>query len=191
MSPNNSSTNSQSQGLALLEEWPRRESLTPDSKELKLLSDTKQVTFSPHSTMRLYKCASADRSKKSYTSADRRSFRAEAAQDGLRIQDLVSSCPGNTKTPHAIQHLMKNGVLSREELVGIEHYIAKDGPVRLMYERRAHAAVVLKAQKQLLGSEDIGDKLARVSAASSSKSLQKAGLRAALCLSSRSETSKF
>ena len=117
----------------------------------------------------------------SYTSADQRSFRAEAAQDGLRIQDLVSSCPSNAKTAHAIQHLMKNGVLSREELLGIEHYITKDGPVRLMYERRAHAAVVLKAQKQLLQkSEDIVDKLARVSAASSSKSLQKAGLRAAL-----------
>jgi hypothetical protein len=152
-----------------------------DSKELKLPSNTKQVTFSPYSTMRLYKCPAADRSKKSYTSADRRSFRAEAAQDGLRIQDLVSSCPDNTKTAHAIKHLMKNGVLSREELLGIEHYITKEGPVRLMYERRAHAAVVLKAQKQLLQkSEDIVDKLARVSAESSSKSLQKARLRAAL-----------
>ena len=167
MSPN-SNTNAQSQ------EWL-------DAKELNLPSNMKQVTFAANSTMHLYKCAAAYESKKSYTSADRRSFRAEAAQDGLRIQDLVSSCPGNTKTPHAIQHLMKNGVLSREELVGIEHYITKDGPVRLMYERRAHAAVVLKAQKQLLQkSEDIVDKLARVSAASSTRSFQKARSRAAL-----------
>jgi hypothetical protein len=66
-----------------------------------------------------------------------------------------------------------------DELLGIEHLVNKDAPSRLLYERRMHAARVLKAQKEMQerSNPSLAD-LASVAVMSSSKSIRKARLRA-------------
>ncbi|KAL3798853.1 hypothetical protein HJC23_004641 [Cyclotella cryptica] len=170
----------QAQGLALLEEWPRHNSLTEHNEITAPSNPKKQVTFSAYSSARFYKCDSTYRSNMSYTSADCKMFRAAVAQEGLRIQRLVSSCPP-TKTGNVIHHLVELNALAMEELIGIEHLVSKDAPIRLLHERRAHSSIVLKAQKETQRREDLCvDVVARVAVASSSRNIRKARLRAAL-----------
>jgi hypothetical protein len=107
-------------------------------------------------------------------------FRAVVAQEGLRIQHLVSSCPP-TKSGNVIRHLVELNVLSMYELIGIEHLVGKNAPARLLHERRAHSTIVLKAQKEMHRRKDMCfDEVAMVAVASSSRNSQKARLRAAL-----------
>ncbi|KAL7475746.1 hypothetical protein ACHAW6_001653 [Cyclotella cf. meneghiniana] len=179
MSPN--TTNAQTQGLALIEEWPIRESPSESPDAVLPSKIEKRVSFSTYSRARFYKCSSSYRANMSYTSADCKMFRVRVAREGLRIQRLVSSCP-STKPGSVIHDLVEQNVLSREELIGIEHLVTKDAPARLLYERRAHTATVLKAQKEMHERNDIDkvDELARVAIANSSRSIQKARLRSAL-----------
>ena len=114
----------------------------------------------------------------SYSSADCKSFRFSVAREGLRIQRLVSSCPPG-KTGNVIHHLVEHNALSMDELLGIEHLVNKDAPSRLLYERRVHAARVLKAQKEMQERNNPNlEDLASVSVMSSSRSILKARLRA-------------
>jgi hypothetical protein len=180
MSPDASSTDAQSLGFELLEEWPRRKSLSEYGEIVVPPNPMKRVTFSAYSSARFYKCSSSYRANMSHSSADCKMFRAEVAREGLRIQRLVSSCP-QTKTGNVIHHLVGLNVLSMDELVGIEHLVSKDAPARLLHERRSHASTVLRAQQEMQQTSDIRcDELARIAASSSSRSIQRARLRAAL-----------
>ncbi|KAL3796541.1 hypothetical protein HJC23_009672 [Cyclotella cryptica] len=181
MTPDASSTDAQSQGLALLEEWPRRKSLSEYDDIDVTPNPMKRVTFSTYSSARFFKCSASYRANMSHSSADCKLFRAEVAREGLRIQRLMSSSCSSMKTGNVIHHLVGLNVLSMEELVGIEHLVSKGAPIRLVHERRSHAAIVLKAQSEMKQRNDITfDDLARVAVASSSRSVQKARLRAAL-----------
>ncbi|KAL3799975.1 hypothetical protein HJC23_007448 [Cyclotella cryptica] len=117
----------------------------------------------------------------SYTSADRSVFQGDAAREGWHIKHLISS--QSMQTGRAIQHLITLGLLSREELLGIESLISNDAAAQLLKERRAHTALVLRAQKEMQEkNEENADKLAQFAICSSSKSIQKARLRAALAV---------
>lgn len=180
MSPDVSTTDAQSLGFALLEEWPRQKALSEYDKIVVPPNPMKRVTFSTYSSARYFKCDSSYRANMSHSSADCKRLRAEVAREGLRIQRLVSSCP-HTKTGNVIHHLVGLNVLSMDELVGIEHLVSKDASARLLHERRAHAATVLRAQQEMQQCRDtMFDELARIAASSSSRSIQKARLRAAL-----------
>ena len=116
----------------------------------------------------------------SHTSADCKRFRDAVARESLRIQHLVSSCPP-TKTGNVIHHLAERKLITMDELIGIEHLVTKDAPLRLMRERRAHSSMVLKAQKEMRRRNDLcPDDVAMVAVASSSRNVQKARLRAVL-----------
>ena len=115
----------------------------------------------------------------SYTSADQKAFRDEAAREGRRIQQLISW--HSVQTGRAIHHLIKFDLLSREELLGIENLISKDAAVKEFKQRQAHVALVLRVQKEMREmNEESVDKLAKFVMHSSSNSVQIARLRAAL-----------
>jgi hypothetical protein len=66
-----------------------------------------------------------------------------------------------------------------DELLGIEHLVNKNAPSRLQYECRVHVARVLKAHKEMCERNDPSlEDLASVAVMSSSRSTQKARLRA-------------
>jgi hypothetical protein len=167
------SSTSLDSGSDLLVDWP----VSDSSDGGGMMGLKKEVTFSKYSEVHLYKRDKRYQVNKSYSSADRKSFQIEAAQEGIRIQDLI-------KTSGSIGKLLESRVLTRAELIGIEPLVTKKGAVRMMYERRYHSALVLRAQEELREKNVNGNKaekmLADVSVRSSSKSSQNAKLRAAL-----------
>jgi hypothetical protein len=77
---------------------------------------------------------------------------------------------------------MKQGLISRKELLGIEHLVSIN-PKKGLRKRRAYVELVLGAQKHMrLKNEDTMDveMLAAVAVAKSARMIEKARLRAAL-----------
>jgi hypothetical protein len=81
---------------------------------------------------------------------------------------------------HAIRYLMINRLIEPKDLLGIEGLLT--GPKKVAHERMKHAAIVLKAQKELRGKneENLDAKLASIARATSSRAGKKARMRAAL-----------
>ena len=101
--------------------------------------------FSNYSEMKVYEEDPKYQATKSYSKEDMKRFREEAAHDGFRIQELISSLPHGTGA--AIQHLLRNDQLAPEELLGIEHFIVKrDTALKMAYARKVHVAFVLDVQ---------------------------------------------
>lgn len=119
----------------------------------------------------------------SYSSAEVKTFRVEAMQEGLRIKNLVSSFNFHSNAGAVINHLVKNDVLAEDDLLGIEHLIGEETMERLMLKRRAHVALVLRAQNHLHnGIMTSVEMLARVAAENSRRNVEKAHLRALLAV---------
>ena len=138
----------------------------------------KTVTFSTYSKLHVYKLDEEFERKKSYTSRERKSFQAQAIGEAFRIQSLIESCP--YEGGQAIRYLMDKRQLRPEELLGIENMIM--GADKIVKERRKHIMLVMKTQKELLKKNDVDldVKLAYVATARSTKTFEKARLRAAL-----------
>lgn len=141
---------------------------------------SKRVNFSHYSTCRVYQSDPYYEGRKSYSSADQKVFRKEAAYDAYRIKHLVTS--SSLPTGLAFRKLMKQGLLSRQELLGIEHLVSINSQKELR-ERRDYTELVLSAQKHMrLKTEDTVDveMLAALAVAKSAGMIEKARLRAAL-----------
>jgi hypothetical protein len=138
----------------------------------------KKVIFSLYSSLHVYQMDEEFERNKSYTSKERKSFQAQALRDAFRIQSLIESCP--YEGGHAIRYLMDKKLLRPEELLGIESMIM--GAKKIMKERCKHSVLVLKAQKELLKTNDadMDLKIAYLATARSTKTFEKARLRAAL-----------
>ena len=110
---------SNSQRLALREEWPqdRASTNTPRTPRTK----SKKVSFSGFSTRRAYITDPYYEDQKSYSSADQKIFRKDVVDEALRIKHLISSRPG--RTGFAMKQLTEDGLLTTEELLGIEHLV--------------------------------------------------------------------
>lgn len=162
-------------GYSLLEEWPHNYLAAHCSR--------KEVTFSEYSEMRVYNNNGRCRSNKYYSNDDRKHFQAQVAFDASRIRNIISKYP--LQTEKAIHHAVDVGLIKHEELVGIEHLVSENAATNQFYGRRTHVASVLRAQKLL--QEKYGNvvdpvTLARVAHKSSSRSVEKAQLRAAWSL---------
>jgi hypothetical protein len=163
----------ETQGCALLEEWPTR--------------PRKRVSFSKYSNMNTYQITGA---VVCYSRSERKGFQLQALKDADCIKQLMESCP--FEGSNAIRYLLMEKVLGPENLLGIEHLVS--GARKVVKERHRHVAVVLEAQRELnkakLGSEicelkgtqarRVDVSLARVSSQRSLKSAQNAVLRATL-----------
>ena len=140
---------------------------------------SKKVSFSKYSTKRVYVNDPCYENWKSYSSADQKTFRKEAAHDAFRIKHLLSTFP--LPNGLAIHDLMKQGLLTREDLLGIEHLVSTNTE-KAMQERRSYMNFVLGVQKQMRENENKvnAGMLAVVAVAKSSRMTEKARLRAAL-----------
>ncbi|KAL3789533.1 hypothetical protein HJC23_001341 [Cyclotella cryptica] len=88
---------------------------------------------------------------KSYSYADQKIFRKQATSEGLRIKNLVLLCP--QRTGRAIHLLLKQGLLSCEELLGIESALSTN-PKQESRERRSYIDLVLATQKEMRKQND-------------------------------------
>ena len=167
----------QPRGLALIEEWPERASISTTS-----LSRCKVVSFAECSSVRMYKCSSSYRQNDmSYSSADRRVFMADTAREASRIQSLVSVCSQNTSAGNAIEQLIRLKLLSKEELIGVESLVAPKKAARSLHRRKQHASAVLRAQYIMRKNNGMNvDVLAKIAADNSAPHLWEARMRAAL-----------
>ncbi|KAL7478451.1 hypothetical protein ACHAW6_004216 [Cyclotella cf. meneghiniana] len=166
--------------LVLKNEWPQQEASA--STQHKSLTKPKRVKFSKYSTRRVYMSDEYYEEEKSYSSVDQKIFRNQAINAALEIKRLISSC--NLPAGLAVQQLMKQGLLTREELLGIEHLI-RDNTERAWQMRQTYRKLVLDMQAQLRKENDteVNDgELAAVAIANSCRMIEKARLRAALAL---------
>jgi hypothetical protein len=164
--------------LVLIEEWSqdRASSSTPCAS----LTESKKVSFSKYSTSRVYITDPYYEGQKSYSSADQKIFRREATEEAFRIHHLISSYPGSTG--FAIRQLMEDGLLVREELLGIEHLVSMTAE-QSFHKRRSYTKFVLGVQKVMRETSENKvnvDVLAAVAIMKSARMIEKARLRAAL-----------
>jgi hypothetical protein len=120
-----------------------------------------------------------------YTKEDRNEFGREAYLEGLRIRELIRAAPPDS-VADSIKYLLRHYIISREEFVGIEHFILGK-PSRVVQRRRKHAAAVLWKQRELQHElkheklkEDVALGLGRFAPSSSFRSSQRARVRAAM-----------
>ncbi|KAL7482848.1 hypothetical protein ACHAW6_008502 [Cyclotella cf. meneghiniana] len=170
---------SNSGGRASTEERP--EETTPVIPRHISRMKIKQVRFAEYSKRRTYVTDRDYEEGKSYSSADRKIFREEAAREGFRIRNLVSSCPGSTGS--AFHLLLSKGLLSCEELLGIESLVSANPKLESQH-RQSYSDLVLATQREMREKNDTVDSvmLAMVAIRSSSGRIEKARLRAALAL---------
>ena len=166
------------QRLALIEEWPedRASTITQSAS----LSESKRVSFSKYSTRSVYIPDPYYEDQKSYSSADQMIFQKEAAHEASRIHHLISSCPGHAG--FAIQQLTEHGLLTREELLGIEHLVSMNAE-QSFHKRRSYITFVLCVQNLMREKSENKvnvEELAAVAIRKSAGMIEKARLRAAL-----------
>lgn len=94
----------------LLEDWP-----TSKRRDIR-----KRVTFAQYGEIRLFD-NSLYRSRKAYSSNDIEVMKAQGYVEARKIYDLISRFPVQTGT--AIQSILGLGLLSPEQLVGLEHLV--------------------------------------------------------------------
>lgn len=169
-----------SQELHHTDQSPQHENsaITRDTSSTK----SKKVSFSRYSTKRIYATDPHYENWKSYSSADQKTFRKEAIHDAFLIKLLVSTFSLPTAT--AIHELMKQGSLTREQLLGIEHLFSMDAE-QSSHKRLSNINFVLSVQQQMREQNENkvnADMLALIAIAKSSRMSEKARLRAALAL---------
>ncbi|KAL3788895.1 hypothetical protein HJC23_002649 [Cyclotella cryptica] len=177
---NEGRSTSESYGSDLLVDWPQR-----NGSDANITKPRTRITFSEYSHVRSYYNDPTYRKNKSYSSSDLKRFQVEAAREGIRIHQLVTSL--DVQSGAAIHKLIGLELLSREELIGIEHLVSGKVAVKVVYERRAHSVLVLNAQEQLRAEKNVRaldtvQLLAKVAMKRSSKNVEKARLRGALAV---------
>ena len=148
----------------LLEDWPRRESVTSDDSSLdstaaqaednRIITGQRRcklrrhVDFSETSRLYVHKRESPSLLRSlSYTKKDYDEFGREAMLEGLRIKDIIATAPHDSNA-ESIKYLLRHGIISKEELLGIEHFtLGKPSAVPKM--RKLHAAAVLWKQQEM------------------------------------------
>ena len=176
----NAQSNDQAQGRDLLEDWPQRTDASA------IAPPSKQVTISPFSQARKY-TVDESTNKPSYSSKERKLFQDEATLEAFRIRKLMAMCPEGCNTGgKATIYLIKHNILAVEEIIGIENLIFLSSAKHVLKERRVHTALVLKKQDELRERNEVNaDELGEIARLRSSKSVERALLRAALAAPSR------
>lgn len=194
----------ESQVDELLQDWPRRRMSSSECsvntqdwhslyKQLK-----PRVTFSERSSMHVYHPDPHYAHSKSYSRQERKSFGSEALSEAIRIKKLVvystpSDGQHHASTKDSFKYLLKNNIISLEEIVGIEHLVLGNSVSKLLRERKEHARAVLmeqhrmaekiRQQEQEQSMKKLNDpyaKLGEFSASRSVKSVKRARIRAAM-----------
>ena len=183
---------------SLLEDWPRRASSTEEAnqnQDEQVDADAGSqsqsgVCFSEISTLYVYDFDYLYL-KKGYSQQDREIFGAQAIIEANRIRDLIVASPPDSVS-ESIKYLLGKNIITRDELVGIDHLIGKR--TRVMQVRRDHMTAVLRKQleqrqqQQQLGEDSVID-LGKLAEQSSLKSKHHAIARAMLSRSPQNQNS--
>lgn len=177
----------------LLEHWPKRQSSIAsfDSEEVQVDDAIsmrnkrkvirRSVHFSETSMLYTYERESMYILRSlAYTKEDYDKFSRDALLEGLRIKRLIATAPHDSDAS-SIKYLLRHGIISREEVIGIEHFILGK-PSRVTKTRRSHAAAVLWKQQEQQSQkiEDPVLSLGKFAQSSSRKSAQRAEICAAM-----------
>jgi hypothetical protein len=169
-------------------DWPTRK---PCSSDLKLLHRQGEriqprVTFSHNSTMQVYIPDHHYARNKCYTKEDRQKFGSETLSEAMRIKRLVAKAPGES-AKDSFKYLIKENIVSIEEIVGIEHLVLGNSASKLPKSRRDHVrAVLMEQERQHCDCDesrvqaDRVESLRQFSTSRSSKSARRARIRAAM-----------
>ncbi len=116
--------------------------------ELNTNTHRPRVSFSEMSTLNIYDNyrGGLHRRNMAYSSKDQDIFQTEATQEADRIKVLIITAPQQSRAD-SVKHLLKNNIVSREELVGIEHMALEDSN-RSQIRKRHSRAVLRKQQEQ-------------------------------------------
>ncbi len=139
-----------------------------------------RVSFSESSQLYVYQPYDQDLLRSlSYTREEYDEFGQDALVDGLRIKHLISAVPLESIS-ESIKYLLRNRIITRSELIGIENCILGK-PSGISKLRREHSAAVLRKQQEQRKNQ-LQDPMLLVDAAqmSSTKSAQRARVRAAM-----------
>ncbi|KAL7480922.1 hypothetical protein ACHAW6_006584 [Cyclotella cf. meneghiniana] len=143
------------------------------------IRSVKRVRFSEYSTMRVYVVDPVSRQSMSYSSAEYEAFRTRAAFDGYQLRRLLAAC--SSQNADTFRLLISHGVISREDFLGVEHLISERATERVLRERRIHSVSLLEKQNELRERNELNaDLLAEVAKAMSTKSAQRARVRAVM-----------
>lgn len=169
----------------LLVDWPRPKSSgdywrvnaddhcrAPSKKSL-----YPRVTFSKISSVQVYPHDPMDVRDMSYTKDERKKFCAEAVSECLRIRKLLQSTPGGF-SKDSFKCLIKNNVISMEDIVGIDHMVLGKS-ASMLKERQEHVRSVVSAQQDLSHGDSM-EKLAAFCSSRSMRAVRRARVRAAL-----------
>lgn len=106
------------------------------------------VSFSTMSKVHLYKKDKLYSRNVAFSKEDCDEFSARALYDADRIRRLIITVPPPSASfAGSIKYLLRNNIITAEELVGIEAMILY-GPSRVFKVRRKHCKAVLKRQKE-------------------------------------------
>mmetsp|Transcript_5782 Transcript_5782/g.12644 ORF Transcript_5782/g.12644 Transcript_5782/m.12644 type:complete len:254 (+) Transcript_5782:277-1038(+) len=172
----------------LIEDWPRCMSCSdnsPDWQNPCKQLQPKLVTFSEQSIMHIYHPDPLYTRFKSYSKSDRKGFTSEALSEAIRIKRLVKAAQGTSfNTKDSFKYLLKNNIVSVDEILGIEHLVLGKSPKKLLKERQVHYREVMVEQRRQCRVEkmknDFVQELAECSARSSIKSAKRARIRGAM-----------
>jgi hypothetical protein len=172
----------------LLEHWPERKSSVTitsfdsrETDEAAAASSCHCVDFSESSQLHMYEREPMSLLRSlAYTKKDRDEFGKDAFLEGNRIKNLIAAAPPES-TAESIKYLLRHDVISREELIGIEHFILGK-PTRVVKIRKLHAAAVLWKQLEQRHEkhENPALNLSKFAEKSSLRSTERARIRAAM-----------
>jgi len=171
----------------LLEHWPKRESYMDmdsfDSDEDDVASvrnNLRSVHFSESSKLHVYERESKYLLRSlAYAKEDRKEFGMKAMIEGFRIKNLIAAAPYESEA-ESIKYLLRQDIINKEELIGIEHFILGNPSNAIKTRERHSAAVLWKQQEQQEQQlEDPALNLGEFAQSSSLRSSQRARIRAA------------
>ncbi|KAL7552746.1 hypothetical protein ACHAWF_015982 [Thalassiosira exigua] len=170
----------------LLEDWPHASTCSAGAQDWQLLCQKlrPRVAFSERSAMFVYRPDPHYSLNKSYTKREREGFSTKACLEAIRIKKLASTTPCES-SKDSFKYLLKNKLVSIEEMVGIEHLVFGKSPSKIQKERKDHAKAVLTEQWRQRFEEtkmqgDPMGKLGQFAALRSAKSAKRARTRAAI-----------
>lgn len=180
--------NPETEADELIEDWPRCMSYSVNSRDWQNPSkqlQPKLVTFSEQSIMHIYHPDPLYTRFKSYSKSDHKGFSSEVLSEAIRIKRLVKAAQGtSSNTKDSFKYLLKNNIVSIDEILGIEHLVLGKSPKKLLKERQGHYREVLAEQRRQCRTEkmknDFALELAKCSARSSTKSAKRARIRGAM-----------
>ena len=117
---------------------------------------------------------------KSYSNEDYKFFQRSTLIAAVRIKRLVPTTPSGESAKSSVLDLLKQNVVSIEEVMGIEHLVLCKSPSVVAQERKDHVRAVLSEQRRMGRSKRGADELAVLSALRSSRSSKYARIRGSM-----------